>query len=73
MLTDACGTITIEKNLYLPLLPLSDPFHGREETDMNEECELGHNEPDIHHLDVGGGGQLLHDRDEDGGEHQHVG
>ena len=59
--------------MYLPLFPLPDPFHGCKEADFYEKCELRHNKPDVHHLDVGGGGQLLHDRDEDGGEHQHVG
>ena len=48
-------------------------LHGSEKSDLGEGNHLAKDEPDVNHLDVGGGGQALHLADEDGGHHQHGG
>ena len=46
-------------------------LHRSEEDDLSKGNHLAENEPDVDHLNVGGGGQALHLADEDGRHHQH--
>ena len=46
-------------------------LHRSEEDDLSKGNHLAENEPDVDHLDVGGGGQALHLADEDRRHHQH--
>ena len=48
-------------------------LHSGEDDDLSKRNHLAEDEPDVNHLDVGGGGQALHLADEDGGHHQHGG
>ena len=48
-------------------------LHGSEKNDLGEGNHLAKDEPDVNHLDVGGGGQALHLANEDGGHDQHGG
>ena len=52
----------------LPLVLL-----GCENNDLSKGNHLAEDEPDVNHLDVGGGGQALHLADEYGGHHEHRG
>ena len=53
------------------LLPLSIKLLNSQEDHLNEGNELSKDQPDVHHPDIGGGGQLPHHTDEQGGHHQH--
>ena len=46
-------------------------LNGSEETDLSEGNQLSEDQPNVHKLHVGGGGQLVHDRDEECRDHQH--
>ena len=48
-------------------------LHHCEKDHLRKWSELSHDQPDVNHLDIGGGWQLAHDGDEDGCHHQHCG
>ena len=45
----------------------------RQQDYLDEGDQLAANQPDVNHLDVGRGGQLVHEVGEDGCHHQHCG
>ena len=61
------------KNLVLFLFVFSEELHGNEKHNLGKRNQLTEDEPDVNHLDVGGGGEALHLADEDGRHHQHGG
>ena len=46
-------------------------LHSSEKNNLGKGNHLTKDEPNVNHLDVGGGGQALHLADEDGRHHQH--
>ena len=40
---------------------------------LSKGDELAEDKPEVNHLGIGGEGKFLHDADEDGRHHQHVG
>ena len=67
LITDIFQHVPISSMAIIPSVVL----HGSEKNDLGEGNHLAKDEPDVNHLDVGGGGQALHLADEDGGHHQH--
>ena len=68
-----CTSIGWDYHFLLFSCVYSVVLHRSEEDDLSKGNHLAENEPDVDHLDVGGGGQALHLADEDGGHHQHRG
>ena len=66
-----CTSIGWDYHFLLFLCVYSVVLHCGEEDDLSKGNHLAENEPDVDHLDVGGGGQALHLADEDRRHHQH--
>ena len=63
-----CG----DGGIFLPTIFLdSSLFPDSEQYNLSKRDQLAKDKPDINHLDIGSGGQLLIDTDEDCGQHQH--